>query len=1221
VLLKTLVRQIPFFFPLLAFAGQSLILTRTSDISVEDPVVPANQSWRIEFQAHNRTDPPAGVYSAKLFDLMGTGAISRLNPGELLETESLDPFTQQQPCVVSVKGLTNVLVRMQKNVKAMLFTCEVWNYDGTGYASQVMNLSKLVPRPYGGGTIGPGALASLGFLRVSTTLLPLGAKPPTTADAGDWTELKFDGNLKDSSGHKHNASGSVSFMATPNQVAVANPKTFGAPAWSNWTSLRAGYPVKLDGAASYSLADASSTVSCAWTEVDGPSNVVWANQNTPNPTLNGLVFGTYNFSLKVTDAAGNTAAAKIEVGAVATDDNGVVVNADPNVDKIFGPMIAWGKNPWGYADERAMAATRLRIAAYKVQGYDPPPWANPQPGTVSYVFNGVGPGGSLATRLSSAINAAGSSISVADAAALDLSNLPTRILVGGFPREEVRICAASALKGPATLTVCYDGRGQSSPVDGYRSAAQAWPAATLVGQMKVTGSGTSFLSSICPVGPGPNGTAIYKAGTIRLTPGSTTVVGTGTTWNVANAVLAGYQVRVSATHGGAPFVFSSYIASVADPAHLTLAHAYPADADAGSFSYSIIRADFRTLTLHYKRPADGTEAQLYFQTTGCESDTAAYLYAGHDIASLNGTAQRSMKYGYMDGFGLTSAFGPNFYGEDLAHRALYYRSGWTPALHAARVFSDHFVTSPNIAGGDGGGIPLLIGGGIIGGFAAAVLDTADPNRPSWNDLRTIARTGAAVVRFGCNDSDSRDSGYMTAWLTLAAEFDPDNARRAEWKSQVEQLLVRDRNCKGADNSWASGFLWNNGSVPLNMTSGSAVATGTNIPPALCFGIASGSVSVVNGSATATGTGFVKGNQIAVTGTMKGAPYTGYFQFTINPNGTITLAALWPGDSGRATFVIENNDYLSAIGTSNNDPQLKKNWACTWNNPSQITLNRPWDGPTETGAHLYSYVLAGFGQQPYMLGIKITQMKYASQISDPALASGYSALAALAAKWVRNVGYDPATQGLYYGRIMQACEPGTVPPPAPAFAYRTPGCSYGLDPGAARAARVLTAEASQALRVYYESNPTPEAKEWGDRAYGSIWGNAEFTTGGVYSDSNYVRDENSNGALAAYKWTGFFFGMGMAHQWPAVRLGGVAPPKDRKVSLDVTRGIAAKAQISVTAPSGKVTIFDCGAASPCEVTVDDRQGSHWYRVQYLSADGKMLSQSEPALIDSRPSGGG
>ena len=123
--------------------------------------------------------------------------------------------------------------------------------------------------------------------------------------------------------------------------------------------------------------------------------------------------------------------------------------------------------------------------------------------------------------------------------------------------------------------------------------------------------------------------------------------------------------------------------------------------------------------------------------------------------------------------------------------------------------------------------------------------------------------------------------------------------------------------------------------------------------------------------------------------------------------------------------------------------------------------------------------------------------------------------------------------------------------------------------------------------------------------------------GEYSDSNYVRDENSNASLGAYKWTGFFFGMGMAHQWPAVRSDGLSRGVYRRVGLEVKQGVAAKTQISVTTPSGNVTIFSCGSSSTCEVTVDDRQGGHWYCVQYLAADGKVVSQSDPALIDRRP----
>ena len=77
----------------------------------------------------------------------------------------------------------------------------------------------------------------------------------------------------------------------------------------------------------------------------------------------------------------------------------------------------------------------------------------------------------------------------------------------------------------------------------------------------------------------------------------------------------------------------------------------------------------------------------------------------------------------------------------------------------------------------------------------------------------------------------------------------------------------------------------------------------------------------------------------------------------------------------------------------------------------MTLNRPWDGPSEENAVLFSYVLAGFGQQPFMLGIKTTEMEFASQIDDSRLATRFSALARQAATWVHDTGYDPITQGM------------------------------------------------------------------------------------------------------------------------------------------------------------------------------------------------------------------
>jgi hypothetical protein len=51
--------HIAILFPVLAFAGQSLVLNGSSNISVVDPVLPSSQSWRIEFQIQNWT-PSAG---------------------------------------------------------------------------------------------------------------------------------------------------------------------------------------------------------------------------------------------------------------------------------------------------------------------------------------------------------------------------------------------------------------------------------------------------------------------------------------------------------------------------------------------------------------------------------------------------------------------------------------------------------------------------------------------------------------------------------------------------------------------------------------------------------------------------------------------------------------------------------------------------------------------------------------------------------------------------------------------------------------------------------------------------------------------------------------------------------------------------------------------------------------------------------------------------------
>ena len=85
---------------------------------------------------------------------------------------------------------------------------------------------------------------------------------------------------------------------------------------------------------------------------------------------------------------------------------------------------------------------------------------------------------------------------------------------------------------------------------------------------------------------------------------------------------------------------------------------------------------------------------------------------------------------------------------------------------------DNFARSPVLAGGDIGGFPLLVGGGVIGGFASAVLDTADPNHAKWSDLRGYANWGS-IGSLGCNAADTRDTAYLSSFVAIAAAFDPD----------------------------------------------------------------------------------------------------------------------------------------------------------------------------------------------------------------------------------------------------------------------------------------------------------------------------------------------------------------------------------------------------------------------------------------------------------------
>ncbi len=1238
------------------FAGQSLLLDGRQVLNPFFPNIGHSASVRLEFYIHDwQTQPTsdfivsdaigiqANLYSIPqpsgppqmelaVFSTWSTFGTPPQYPGILTSLDALFPTTKA------------AYVRIQRDAGARLLDIEIWDLNGNRVYAQQIPLGNDVKDDAGGISVSSAGPCDLAFFRIHSALVPMNSRPPVTVDnEARLLEWKFDYDLSDSSGNGYPAylsSGEAIFVTTPYQnVVTAFPKTYNAPIWTNWVSMRAGFPNQLDGTASYSQSDTSAAVTYYWTQAQsgGPTTLTWDDPTLGQPTVTGTVFGTYDFTLTVTDVRGYQATASLDVGAVAMDDNGVVINSDPVVDQIFGPMIAYGKNPWGYADYLAMRATTLRYADYLGYGLSATwpyaSWETTEPGTVSYTWNGksLSYAGAAGTTITSAIDASGiASFTVDDPTLIDTSELPTRVYLksSGLSWEEIRICGALG----NTLTPCYDGRGWADPYTS-RLAAQAWPAGTPIGQFKVTGTKTAFLTTLCQSGAqGQVGLVSYAAGTMTMTPGSTAVAGTETAWA---STMAGDYLRVAATHGGQSFVFVALIASVANGTHLTLSRPWPVDADSGPFPYAVV-AQSRWPVLHYTR-ADASDAMQYWPPFGCESDTSLYLQPYWDIPAYDAQTYTATSYSYMDGnwwLSFGSDGGLNFYGEDLAHRALYYRSGYSLALTAANMIGDMWVRMPEI-GGHLVYAPLYSGGLVIGGIADALLSTT-PHKASWSDLRSFAGNGVSVIGTACPDAgDSRDTGYQLAWLALAALYDPDTTSTAApggipwqtyWRNQLPAMYTRELGCKGSDNSWASGFYWNPYGDQIALIGGSTTGTGTNISTGTCFGAAAGSGTATNGSGVIIGSGFVAGTRIAITGTRGGSPFTMWQYYTLNSPAQITLVqgAAWQGDSGAVTWMIDNTSNFLTFMQSNDDPMGAENWSCIRKSSSEITLNRPWDGPSGT-YYGYSSNVVGVAQQPYMLGIRQSAWRWAAMaaaaMGNSRLAASFNSLRAAAGQWTKSAGFDSlVTKGMYYSRVQQGCEPIT---PA-SMGFEGDGPCFDDDPSNSQydtvAMRELTGETNASLWSYFDTG-APDRLTWGDLAYGSLWGWAPYTARKFYTPADLLTEQNPQYAagygLQGGKWTGFFFGMGMAHQWPAIRLGQPhgATFVPAAVPFSLPPG-AAQVQVTLTAPSGaKGAPFVCTAA--CSSNVDTHQGAWWAHLVYQDSTGGTVSTTDELLSPATP----
>lgn len=1108
---------------------------------------------------------------------------------------------------------------------------------------------------------GPAENRSLTWYQSHTTLVPLNSKPPTTFDtSGQLYNWKFDGTLAESVGSTYAlamTSGSATYAASEFQNTFAVAQTLPHPSWAPMHPFRAGHAGQLDCTSSYSQSDTSNTATCFWNQLNAltaPSIVSWSSHTATQPTITGHVQGDYTFQLTATGTNGQQATSTLHVGSVAQDSKCIVIQANPAADALFGPMLAQGCNPWGWQEERAYTGGLLQIANNpSLQGI--PTWAVPGTGTVSYPLLGIGPnGGVTGTTLTSSITSSSGTIAIADASKIPgLASLPDWILIGnaiGGGQELVRITATSAMTGAANLTVDYDGRGTSggqwlainAPFPAFLPA-QSWTSGTTVGEFRINGSSSKFVtdssSPLCPVGaPGPMGTPVYSTGTVTLTGSSATIAGSGTSWvGVMGSGAAGnpFYMRINATHGGGtPFVWWAQEVSTTDNTHSVWSRTLPSDVDSGPFSYVIMQGSILTLSM---ADANGTYNAI-FDGAGCVSDTVAFGGAYYGFSSFTGSAsQTSQTYSYEvnnnAARGVQSAFGPNFYCTFCGLEATAMRTGLDAFKNAAALGNDYWIRDPHLCGFFGcEGEPLLVGGGFFGAVAHLVLHPAT-TKLHWSDVRQWSIVGA-IGSDGCNAHDTRDSSWLELGPIELALYDPNPTFQAAAKTAVQAINTRTNNCRNQGvtsypsevGSWANSFLWSPVGQSITLTNGSAAGTGTGIPSALCDGLGVGTLSITNGSnavVAATGTFSSSTTSINITGTLSSAPFTGYYSFQYIDATHGNISVLWPGDTSSSAAFLTRATNLSSVATAmialgnagSDTTDLKYNYGCLWNGSTSITLDHSWQGTT--GA-MVAFVnnLAGYNQQGYMAGIHTFEMGQAAPM-DGALTTTFSSNRDIQGNWVKTYAWDPATLGLYYGRVCQFCESGGTN--AGSFDWQIPSTKYGTGSSSAFVqARELNQESGPGMVAWYLANQSGGNKTLGDQYYGALWCQNALTTGGAYCDSNSAGNNMGNSNMTDayfgnFKWYGYFNGIGFSHQWPAVRAGTVDAAILRTYTRSFALGSADHIIITLTAPSGAVSTVTC-SSSPCSITgLDARQGDYLAVTRYYTSGGAVLATSDQETI--------